>query len=280
MTLALTYVVSNPLVLLKKLFIFLFTMCLVITPILLLTDLMQFSTLVYVLSLVGLTITFLKQIVQKAPFVFVVSTTRQLSIFLFGSLLLSPEQNNDLYSMSEQPLTPFAKLIYGKRYFATVISSKTIESEKRSNNLTVYAVERVFTTMILAKLDYCDFVWNTLAPSGYNSLERLQTRAARIVLKDSNLSHHQLLRQLSWKSLKARSTMHNLTFVFKCLHNIAPDLFKCYFIKSSHVHSTRRNGLDILIPKVRTESTKKGTFSTGAQDFNNLPAHLRLYSDF
>ena len=127
--------------------------------------------------------------------------------------------------------------------------------------------------MILAKLDYCDFVWKTLAPSGYNSLERLQTRAERIVLKDSNLSHHQLLRQLSWK-LKARSTMHNSTFVFKCLHDIAPDLFKCYFIKSSLVYSTRCNGLDILIPKVRTESTKKGTFCTGAQDLNNLPAHL------
>ena len=47
--------------------------------------------------------------------------------------------------------------------------------------------------------------------------------------------------------------MHNLTFVFKCLHNIASDLFKSYFIYSSHVYSTRRNGLDIFIPKVRTE---------------------------
>ena len=58
------------------------------------------------------------------------------------------------------------------------------------------------------------------------------------------LSHHQLLCQLSWKSIKARSTMHNLTFVFKCLHNIAPDLFKSYCVKSSHVYSTRRNGFN------------------------------------
>ena len=73
--------------------------------------------------------------------------------------------------------------------------------------------------------------------------------------------------------------MHNLTFVFKCLHNIAPDLFKNYFIRSSHVYSTRRNGLDILIPKVSTESAKNGTFYTGAQAFNNLPPHLKeVYS--
>ena len=32
------------------------------------------------------------------------------------------------------------------------------------------------------------------------------------------------------------------------LHNIAPDLFKSYFIRSSRVYSTRCNGLDILIP--------------------------------
>ena len=46
--------------------------------------------------------------------------------------------------------------------------------------------------MILPKLDYCNFVWNNLAPSRYNSLEWLQTRTARIALKDSNLSHYQL----------------------------------------------------------------------------------------
>ena len=41
------------------------------------------------------------------------------------------------------------------------------------------------------------------------------------------------------------------------------------------MYSTRRNGLDILIPKVRTESAKKGTFYTGAQAFSNLPPHLK-----
>ena len=86
---------------------------------------------------------------------------------------------------------------------------------------------------------------------------------------------HQLLCQLSWNSLKARSTIHNLTFVFKCLHNIAPDLFNSYFIRSPYVYSTRRNGLDILIPKIRKESAKKGTFYTGAQAVNNLPPHLK-----
>ena len=69
--------------------------------------------------------------------------------------------------------------------------------------------------------------------------------------------------------------MHNLTYVYKCLQNIAPDLIRSYFIKSSDVYFFRGNGLDILIPKVRNESAKKGTFYSGAQAFNDLPPHLK-----
>ena len=53
-------------------------------------------------------------------------------------------------------------------------------------------------------------------------------------------------------------------FVFRCLHDLATDRFKCYFNRSSLFLSTRRKGLHVLIPKVRTESAKIGTFYTGA----------------
>ena len=37
----------------------------------------------------------------------------------------------------------------------------------------------------------------------------------------------------------------------------------------------RRIGLDILIPKVRTESANNGTSCIGPQAFNNLPPRLK-----
>ena len=133
------------------------------------------------------------------------------------------------------------------------------------NSLTVHAAERIFTSMIFPKLDYGDFVWNNLVPSRYNTLERLQTRTAGIVLKENKLGHDHLLRPIGWMSLKSRSAMHNVTFVFKCVHKNAPGLFRDYFIKSSHNHYTRRNGLDLLIPNLRTESAKEGCLYSGAQ---------------
>ena len=48
-----------------------------------------------------------------------------------------------------------------------------------------------------------------------------------------------------------------------------------YFILSSLHMFIPLGVINILIPKVRTESTKKGTFNTGAQAFNNLPLHLK-----
>ena len=48
-----------------------------------------------------------------------------------------------------------------------------------------------------------------------------------------------------------------------------------YFILSSLHMFIPLGVINILIPKVRTESAKKGTFNTGAQAFNNLPLHLK-----
>ena len=48
-----------------------------------------------------------------------------------------------------------------------------------------------------------------------------------------------------------------------------------YFILSSLHMFIPLGVINILIPKVRTESAKKGPFNTGAQVFNNLPPNQR-----
>ena len=60
-------------------------------------------------------------------------------------------------------------------------------------------------------------------------------RAARVILKDSNLTYEHLLRQLSWMSLQVCCNMHIVSFVFKYVHNNAPDLFKEYYMYCQNV---------------------------------------------
>ena len=99
MTLIWTYVVLNPLVLLKRSY-FPFTMWLVIMllMILLLTDLMQFSTLVYHQKLKRLTIIFLKKVVEESPVCFCGLKDETVKHFFLESPLYSTPRTNLLSS--------------------------------------------------------------------------------------------------------------------------------------------------------------------------------------
>lgn len=86
---------------------------------------------------------------------------------------------------------------------------------KIRNNLTTAAADQIYKSMILPKLAYCDFVWNTTT---CDQLERLQYRDAKIVLKDAKRSYEKVLTQLGWKLVSSRCTMHRIIFLFKCLN--------------------------------------------------------------
>ena len=47
------------------------------------------------------------------------------------------------------------------------------------------------------------------------------------------------------------------------------------FVKISRYYSTRRSGLDILVPMVSTEKAKKGCYYFRAQAFNNLSSSIK-----
>ena len=162
------------------------------------------------------------------------------------------------------------------RLFSKVSSQLSLVSRLR-NNLTMLAAERIYKAMILPKLDYCDIVWNiNLAPTRLKKLERLQIRAAKIVLQESSMSDEQLLSTLRWKTLYSRSVIHRLIFVFKCLKgNNGPAIFSNYFKILNHSQVTRRNGIDLVIPVIRTEAGKKGCFYAGVNDYNSLQSDIK-----
>ena len=67
-------------------------------------------------------------------------------------------------------------------------------------------------------------------------------------------------------------------FVYKSLNSLGPDAFYNYFSESDHIYNIRRNGKDLVIPKVRTESARKSCFFSGAVLYNSLPPSLKEVS--
>ena len=83
--------------------------------------------------------------------------------------------------------------------------------------------------MILPNLEYCCSVFHGCGKGNEEELERLQRRAARIVLKTVHLSTQDMASGLGWDPLKTRREKHIVKLVKNCLDGQAPSYISYYF---------------------------------------------------
>ena len=72
-------------------------------------------------------------------------------------------------------------------------------------------------------------------------------------------------------------------FVFKYLNKTAPDIFYNLFDKVDYKKTASFNRSNLNIPKVKTDSAKRGLFFGGVKIYNALLMHLKkekLYLPF
>ena len=79
--------------------------------------------------------------------------------------------------------------------------------------------------------------------------KKIEKRALKIVFGER---HN---KQLAWRSFASMRSIQCADFAFKCLNGTAPDVFLNYFMKLKHGNETRRNDIDLWMPKVKTESS-------------------------
>ena len=91
----------------------------------------------------------------------------------------------------------------------------------------LYKLKQNDNLIIRPIFDYCVCTWAGCNKTDSNTLERLQRRAARIVLKTA--SSDVALEGLKWGNLYNRRNEHILKLVDKCLKGCTPQHFKQYF---------------------------------------------------
>ena len=136
------------------------------------------------------------------------------------------------------------------------------------NNLTVDAPNKVYQSLVLPVMDYCDVAWSSIGEKERDKLDRAQRRAAGIVLKtkDSDAENN-----LKWLPLSMRRDMHTINLTFECLKRSPPFFFFFnYFKVFRTAHNTRGSGHNLLLPKVRTETARKSLFFFFLMDLNFL----------
>ena len=92
--------------------------------------------------------------------------------------------------------------------------------------LNTSALKMIYNTVILPHFDYADVVWQSATKTQLEFLQKLQNRAARIILNVNPYEHKSTLELhhiLDWEYLGKRRLKHTMSFMYKILHNMAPE---------------------------------------------------------
>ena len=115
--------------------------------------------------------------------------------------------------------------------------------------------------MIRPTLECYAGVWGCRGEVNSGTLETLQKRVERIVIKTS--SSDTAMKAFKWPSLRSgRRDEHILKLVRKCIHGRFPQYFKKYFVFNKDIcaRSTRQSNL-LHLAAIRTEVAKR-SFTT------------------
>ena len=143
------------------------------------------------------------------------------------------------------------------------------------------SVKTVVCSLVLSRLDYCNSLLVSLPDCRLAKLQRVQNRAARLVLGFNafdRTSSTKMLRILHWLPVKARIEYKIALLCFKALHGTAPlyitELISPY---KPGRHLRSENSHLLVIPRSKLISCGDRSFSkAGPSVWNSLPLNLRV----
>ena len=136
----------------------------------------------------------------------------------------------------------------------------------------------IYNAIVRPYFDYCCEVWHVFGESQSKRLQKLQNRAARIILNMSNDVNHSIaLRALGWEPLKTERKKAKAKMMYKVLNKMGPKSLTNLF--SYKCEKTKYNLRDISsglsLPKPRTNNMKNSFMYDGAHLWNSIPKEIR-----
>ena len=111
----------------------------------------------------------------------------------------------------------------------------------------------LYKQIILSKLDYCSNVWDPHCVGHIKVLEKVQKRAARVVLGKWDIDYKLVLNELKWLSLhKRRTYLRNLT-CYKIINNLIDLPFENCFMLRQGRHLRYCHSHTLQVKFARTE---------------------------
>ncbi len=136
----------------------------------------------------------------------------------------------------------------------------------------------IYNALINPHFDYCSEVWDTMGVGLSNRLQKLQNRAARVIMNFSNdISGPEAIKALGWESLETRRAKSKAKTMYKVLNNLAPSSLAELFEHKRNItkYDLRGSSTSLQLPQPKTEKLKKSFSYDGAKLWNSLPVDVR-----
>ena len=139
----------------------------------------------------------------------------------------------------------------------------------------------LYRALIEPYFDYCCPVWDGLNNELADKLQKLQTRAIRVITKSDYYSSATALRgKLGWDNLCTRRKKQKLKLMFKTLNDQYPEFLIGLFKPFSTDYGLRNSDNKLALPKPRTDFLKRSFCYSGAHLWNSLPSNVRAIRSF
>lgn len=161
-------------------------------------------------------------------------------------------------------------------YVHKKISKKLFFFSRIRSSFNLDTALLVYKTIVQPHFDYCASLLYLLDAESVLSLQRLQNRAMRIILKCNRYAPIKLmLNTFNWLSVKDRFFYFSMIFIFKIIKGLAPSYFSQFisYNRELHDHFTRRAN-DFYVTKKKYSKTMNSIFHKGLCEFNMLPVSL------
>lgn len=131
----------------------------------------------------------------------------------------------------------------------------------------------IYQSIIQPYFDYCAQVWGCLGKTLADKLQKLQSRAFRIISRENYTTRSaDILSKLGIPNLEKRRMQQLSIFMYKVKNRMVPDYLCDMFtnISDIHDHNTRQSRANLTLPKPKTNNMKNAFSYRGAGVWNCL----------
>ena len=136
----------------------------------------------------------------------------------------------------------------------------------------------IYNAIVWLYFNYCCEVWDVFNETQFKRIQKLQNRAARIILNMSNeVDHSTALHALGWESLKTERKKAKAKIMYKILNKMGPKSLANLFSRKSEKTDYNLRGIssNLCLPKPRTNNMKNSFMYDGAKLWNSIPEDIR-----